>query len=215
VILANTPADDASALQSLDRGDAIVIPFPSPLPYAVAATTRTAANRAKGRPAQQPTGILLADFELITAHLELASEEIAFAERMAIAEAVNLMLPLRAAAPDRLTSSAEQGVLGVTLAVHPRVRTLLLQHPLLHISSANRAHEPVATTAPAADAAFDRALLVLDGDSQRTVDVDQGSSVIVEVRSHREVRILRNGVQMRRSHQDADAYGQYLERTYR
>jgi tRNA A37 threonylcarbamoyladenosine synthetase subunit TsaC/SUA5/YrdC len=215
VILANTPADDASALQGLDRGDAIVIPFPSPLPYAVAATTRAAVNLAKGRPAQQSTGILLADFELITAHLELASQEIAFAVRMATAEAVNVMLPLRGAAPAWLTSCAEQGVLGVTLAVHPRVRTLMLQHSLLHISSANRAREPVATTAPAADAAFGRALLVLDGDSQRTADSDQGSSAIVEVRSHREVRVLRPGVQMRRSHLNADAYGQHLERTYR
>jgi tRNA A37 threonylcarbamoyladenosine synthetase subunit TsaC/SUA5/YrdC len=56
--------------RALDAGMPIVVPLPTPLPYVVAGSDAEAVNAAKGRPAAQPAGIAVADFTLVTPHIE-------------------------------------------------------------------------------------------------------------------------------------------------
>ncbi|XXY49990.1 hypothetical protein WME91_02425 [Sorangium sp. So ce269] len=60
---------------ALERGDAVVLPTPSPLAYVVAAKTASAVNRAKGRPRDQPVALWEPRFEHVAPHLALDEVE--------------------------------------------------------------------------------------------------------------------------------------------
>jgi hypothetical protein len=65
----------AEIAAALRHGQAVLIPFPSPLPYVVAAADASAVNQAKKRPRNQPCGILTTA-ETIAPQLDLDPEMI-------------------------------------------------------------------------------------------------------------------------------------------
>jgi tRNA A37 threonylcarbamoyladenosine synthetase subunit TsaC/SUA5/YrdC len=193
------PLDDhgiASVAAALRDDEAVVIPFPSPLPYAVAATDPATVNEAKGRPADQPCGLLVGAAEEIAPHLDLDPETLALALSISRVEQANLFVPIRPGAPRWLSAGAVDGLAGITLAWPARTRPLADEFGHLFVSSANLTSRPVAVTAGQADAAFGEKL-VLDGEPFRDPGVAQGSATIIEVRRHGRLRVVRDGINNR------------------
>lgn len=180
--------------RALDARIPVVVPLPTPLPYVVAGSDAAAVNVAKGRPAEQPTGVVVADFSLVTPHVELDEDTLAFARWLSAHELLNLMLPAREGGPAWMRPSTSKGMLGVMLGWLDRIRPLLDERGHLYVSSANRTGGEVAVTAAAANTAFGDELLVIDGDAARDQSVVSGSATIVRVGPHRQADVLRSGV---------------------
>src|SRR5262245_56017249 len=88
------------AAQELTAGRAVILPCSSPLPYAVAGTSAPTVNTAKGRPADQPVGMAIADATKLTRHIALDPDSWHFAEWASRARHVNILVPMTDAAPD-------------------------------------------------------------------------------------------------------------------
>lgn len=182
--------------RALDAGAAVVLPMPTPLPYVVAGADPAAVNRAKGRPASQPTGLGVLDFALVEPWLALDPPSVALARRLTDDLLLNLFVPVSGQAPDWLRPASASGLVGVTTACADRARPLLKSHGgHLVLSSANRTGADVAVSAAQADAQFDGRLLVLDGDDERDPSVPCGSAAIVVVRHGGQLQLARGGVQ--------------------
>jgi hypothetical protein len=66
-------ADDEGLRQvgrALDAGIPTVVPLPTPLPYVVAGSDAAAVNLAKGRPAGQAIGVVVADLAIVTPYVD-------------------------------------------------------------------------------------------------------------------------------------------------
>lgn len=187
--------DPDEIVRALDAGLAVVLPFPTPLPYVVAGTTPAAVNRAKGRPADQPTGLGVADFALVAPHLALDAATAGLAGRLTDELLLNLFLPVVDGAPAWLRPAAATGLVGVTTACLDATRPILERYGHLVLSSGNRTGGRVAVTAAEADAEFGGELTVLDGDAARDPSVPCGSAAIVVVRPGGVLELARDGVQ--------------------
>ncbi len=93
------PAGLAAATSAVRDGDPVVIPFPTPLPYVVAGATAAVVNGAKGRPADQPCGVLLPVMGGIAEFLDLDDGALRLATWIAEVERANLLLPVLPNAP--------------------------------------------------------------------------------------------------------------------
>ena len=178
------------AADALADGRPVVMPLPSPLPYVVSGTDPAIVNLAKGRPADQPAGIVIADFATVTPFLDVAPADIV--EWLTVTQGLNVFAPLAADAPTWLIG--HRGKVGLMGAWLPPLRDILDTAGHLYVSSGNRTGSDPAVTAPRADAAFSE-LLVVDGDAHRDENVLHGSSSIIEVSRTGELRLARSGVQ--------------------
>lgn len=178
----------------LDSGAPVIMPLPSPLPYVVAGTDAASVNAAKGRPAEQTTGMAVADIALVEPYVELDAHSWAFARWLATDRMVNLLLPIRACSPAWAKPSTSQGWLGLTAACLEEMRVLLDQRGLLYVSSANRTGDRVAVTAPTANAAFAGRLLVIDGDPFRDPAASSGSATMLRIERRGRLSLVRHGV---------------------
>ncbi|MDT7711398.1 MAG: L-threonylcarbamoyladenylate synthase, partial [Pseudonocardiales bacterium] len=106
--------------RALDASIPIVVPLPTPLPYVIAGSDAAVVNVAKGRPAEQATGVAVADFTMVTPYVELDEDTLAFARWLSAHELLNLMLPVGKGGPAWMW------------------RPLLDERGHLYISSANR-----------------------------------------------------------------------------
>jgi tRNA A37 threonylcarbamoyladenosine synthetase subunit TsaC/SUA5/YrdC len=190
---------DTEGLRRADRaltaGRPVILPLPTPLPYVVAGEDAGAVNLAKGRPAEQPAGMALADFALAAPHVALDAGTLELARRLTAEQGLNLLLPVRDDPPAWMRPSISHGHVGVTLVWLDRLRPLLRDRGHLYLSSGNRTGGEVAVTAAAADAAFAGALLVVDGDAYRDPAVASGSATMVRVGPGGNVDVVRRGVQ--------------------
>lgn len=196
----------ATAAAALRDGDAVVVPFPSPLPYVVAATEKPTVNRAKRRPADQPCGILVSTANDVAPHLDLDPATVELCMSIAQIEQANLFVPVLPDAPRWLRAGAFQGLVGITLAWLRQMRPLANEFGHLFVSSANITSGPVGSSAPEADTVFDGRLLVLNGDPFRDALAPHGSATIIEVRRHGLLRVVRDGINNRCHGTDHDAY---------
>ncbi|HET6547653.1 MAG TPA: Sua5/YciO/YrdC/YwlC family protein [Solirubrobacter sp.] len=187
----------AKVASALHDGDAVVIPFPSPLPYVVAATEAAAVNQAKGRPGDQPCGMLLGAAGDLAPHLDLDPATVELSIWIAQDEQANLLVPLLPGAPRWLSRGSADGLVGITLAWLAQTRPLADEFGHLFVSSANQTAGPVAVTAGEADDSFHGERLVLDGDPFRDASTPQGSATIIEVRRAGVLRVVRDGVNNR------------------
>lgn len=181
------------ALDTLRSGDAVVVPFPTPLPYGVAATTPEAVNRAKRRPEGQPTGIAVADFAAVVPHLDLDDAAARLAGWLCTDQHINIFVSPARGAPGWLVQDGT-GVVGLMGSWLPELRGVLDPLGHLYVSSANVSKEEVATTAAAADRAFGGHLLVADGDARRDAGVPHGSATIIRVSATGDLSVVRRGV---------------------
>jgi L-threonylcarbamoyladenylate synthase len=152
--------------RALDASIPIVVPLPTPLPYVVAGSDAAAVNVAKGRPAEQATGVAVSDFTLVTPYVELDEGTLAFARWLSAHELLNLMLPVGEGGPAWMRPSTWKGWLGVMLGWLGQIRPLLDERGHLYVSSANRTGGEVAVTAATANTAFGDEFLVIDGDER-------------------------------------------------
>ena len=196
--------DPAEAAMALEAGRAVVLPTPTPLPYVVAASTPAVVNEAKGRPAGQPTGLVVSGFDVVAPFLALDDAAAALARRATDEFLLNLFVPVTDGAPGWLRPAEASGLVGVTTAYLPFVRPLLGPHGVLPVSSGNRSGGAVAVTAAQADAEFGGQLTVLDGDHARDPTVPCGSAAIVVVHPGGRLELARGGVQTDGS--DPEAY---------
>jgi tRNA A37 threonylcarbamoyladenosine synthetase subunit TsaC/SUA5/YrdC len=183
------------AERALHAGEPVVLPMPTPLPYVVAGEDAGAVNVAKGRPAEQPAGMALADLALAAPHVALDAPALDLARRLTAERGLNVLLPVRDDPPAWMRPSISRGWLGLTLAWLGRLRPLLDERGPLYLSSGNRTGGEVAVTAKAADAAFAGELLVVDGDAYRDPAVASGSATMVRVGPGGQVDVVRPGVQ--------------------
>ncbi|TDD70349.1 hypothetical protein E1293_34865 [Actinomadura darangshiensis] len=200
------------ATQELTAGRVVVIPFPSPLPYVIAGTTAPGVNTAKGRPAEQPTGMAIADPAGIRQYITLDPESLQFAEWASRVRKINLLVPVTDDVPDWLKPAVVDGRAGITLAWLPELRPLLDSFGHLYLSSANRTKNDVATTAHAAGTEFPDHL-VLDGDRLRDPTMKSGSAAMILFDKDLATRIHRGGIHLD-GHPDPDAYLTDLKRAW-
>jgi tRNA A37 threonylcarbamoyladenosine synthetase subunit TsaC/SUA5/YrdC len=193
VVDTDSPGLD-TARHALAAGTPVVLPFPTPLPYVVTGTDAAAVNLAKGRPADQPAGVAVADFTAVTPYVALDPDTLDFARWLSADELLNLLLPVGDSGPDWLAPATSKGWLALMLGWLAPLRPLLDEHGHLYVSSANRTGGSVAVTAADADAAFGGRLLVVDGDPHRDPTVPSGSAAIVRVGPNRQVEVARSGV---------------------
>ncbi|WP_212913874.1 Sua5/YciO/YrdC/YwlC family protein [Streptomyces sp. TS71-3] len=183
-------------LMALHAGDAVAVPLPSPLPYAVVAADVGAVNRAKGRPADQPLGLVTRGMEDIAPHLAMGPEHIATVVRLCTEERLNVFAPLVDDAPawlaqNRAHTDGNVGLMGSWL---PELRDVLLETGRLYVSSANPTGKPTAVTASETDGVFGGRLLVVDGDHLRDPARKHGSATIVRVSGDGDLTLVRHGV---------------------
>ncbi|MDR0346345.1 MAG: hypothetical protein LBI49_25145 [Nocardiopsaceae bacterium] len=199
----------------LDAGVPVVMPLPSPLPYGLAGTNAANVNAAKGRPAGQTTGMLVADIALVVPYAELGAHSWAFVRWLATEQMMNLLLPIREGSPAWAKPSTSQGWLGVTAACLAEMRVLLDQRGLLYVSSANRTGGQVAVTAPTANAAFADQLLVIDGDPFRDPAAFSGSATMLRVERRGGLSLVRHGIHDAGFAGGTDQFLQHLTRLWR
>lgn len=181
--------------RSLDDGAAVVLPMPMPLPYAVVGKETAAVNRAKGRPADQPCGVAVADFDSVTPFLRLDQELLAFARWLMADQLINLLLPLAADPPGWTEPSTSAGRFAIMLGWLPALRPLLEDRDHLYVSSANLTGGSVAVTAASAEQSLGADHLVLDGDQLRQPRGESGSAAILSIEPDGAVQLVRSGVQ--------------------
>jgi L-threonylcarbamoyladenylate synthase len=198
----------------LDAARAVILPLPTPLPYIVASLDAATVNAAKRRPSGQPVGLTVADFSLMTPHVDLDADTLTLARWLTADQMLNLLLPVGAGRPAWMRPSTSKGWIGVTLACSSQTRDLLNQRGHLYVSSANRTGCPAALTAPAADAAFGGQLLVINGDPARDPSTASGSATIVRVGPRRHLEVVRPGIQDATFTGDSSRFVQHLIRRW-
>ena len=198
----------------LDAARAVILPLPTPLPYIVASLDAAAVNAAKRRPSGQPVGLTVADFSLMTRHVDLDADTLTLARWLTADQMLNLLLPVRAGGSDWMRPSTSKGWIGVTLACLNQTRALLNQRGHLYVSSANRTGCPAAGTARAADAAFGGQLLVINGDPARDPSTASGSATIVRVGPRRHLEVVRHGIHDAAFAGDTNRFVQHLIRRW-
>jgi tRNA A37 threonylcarbamoyladenosine synthetase subunit TsaC/SUA5/YrdC len=212
-ILSINPQGLAEIAAALRHGEAVLIPFPSPLPYVLAATDASAVNQATGRPRNQPCGIL-STAENVAPALDLDPEAIELGIWIAQVEQANLLVPLVPEAPQWLNSSAVNGFVGITLAWLAETRPLAEHFGHLFVSSGNLTTGPVGVTAPEVDSIFNGQSLVLDGDPYRNAIRPHASATIIEIRKPGVLRVARDGINNRSVAADNSTYLQVLSNRF-
>ncbi|MFE6836710.1 Sua5/YciO/YrdC/YwlC family protein [Streptomyces sp. NPDC057705] len=161
-----TPATLAQARHALRQGSAVVLPNPAPLTHVVAATTATAVNRAKHRPADQPVALWAHHhdtLDTLTGLWDLAPQHRAMALRLLAEEHLTVLLPVRAHAtlPSWLGPAVKDGWMLLFGARWQPLHPLLDDHPVLYVSSANLTGCPPAADTGEALAMFPPSVSVL------------------------------------------------------
>ena len=165
------PIEDRSvdqAIAALRSGSPIVIPAPSPLAYAITGTDAGAVNTAKGRPANQPAGISVADIDVVAPYLDVADGVLPMARWLGESELVSLLVPVQPGGPGWLSPAVSGGMLFFTCTPWlPGIGKIVAEFGHLYMSSANITGSRSATTTAEAALAFGDKLVVLDGDPLR------------------------------------------------
>jgi L-threonylcarbamoyladenylate synthase len=204
------------AIAALRSGSPIVFPAPSPLPYAIAGMEAAAVNTAKGRPADQPAGLSVADLDVVAPYLDVADGVLAMARWLCESELVSLLVPVRPGGPGWLSPATAEGMLGFTSAPWlPDIAKIITEFGHLYVSSANRAGGRPATTAAEAGQAFGDRLVVLDGDPLRDRSGPHGSTTIVRVSRDGDLAVARPGINDQVFGQGLKDYAAYLAARWR
>jgi tRNA A37 threonylcarbamoyladenosine synthetase subunit TsaC/SUA5/YrdC len=184
----------SSVSAALEAGEAVLLPFPAPLPYAVAARSARTVNELKGRSSLQPVGVALADLSLVSDFVGLDEETFDFARWVSADQLCNVMLPVAGDTPLWVRGATSRGMLAVTLAWLPQLRGLLSDGGHLFVSSANRTGGRVATNAADADRSFGGSAVAVDGDAWRDQGLRAGSATILRLGPGLKVEVVREGI---------------------
>ncbi|XXT24114.1 hypothetical protein WME94_21475 [Sorangium sp. So ce429] len=188
---------------ALERGDAVVLPTPSPLAYVVAAKTASAVNRAKGRPRDQPVALWEPRFERVAPHLALDEAERRRLGWLLGVERVTALVPLASlasptsddGAPGWLAPAARYGMALLFGVAWEPIAWLLERHAPLLVSSANCPGGLPALDLRQALAGFGPEVWVLDGDALRDRARPHASTTTLRYVPGRGWEIHRRGIQ--------------------
>ncbi|GEL24065.1 hypothetical protein PSU4_30190 [Pseudonocardia sulfidoxydans NBRC 16205] len=192
------PGLDA-ACRALARGQAVVVPNPSPMTYGLVATDPAAVNAAKGRPVEQPVAVSLhdhAEWHRVTPGLDLPRELLprilALLDRR-----LSLLVPVRedASLPEWVRSGVHDGHLAMFNGRWGPSAPLWDRFPRLHGSSANRSGQPPAACAADAARMLGTDVPVIDGDALRDPRRVPRASSMVRVTRDGKMRLHRPGAQ--------------------
>ncbi|KYF73097.1 hypothetical protein BE15_18140 [Sorangium cellulosum] len=182
--------------EALDRGEAVVLPMPSPLAYVVAAKTAAAVNRAKGQPDGQLVAAWEPRFDRIAPHLALDEAERRRLGWLLSVERVTALVPQDrdAGAPGWLAPATQYGMTLLFGVTWDPIAWLLERHAPLFVSSANRPGVPSATDLRQVLAGFGPEVWVLDGDSLRERARPHASTTTLRFVPGRGWEIHRHGI---------------------
>jgi tRNA A37 threonylcarbamoyladenosine synthetase subunit TsaC/SUA5/YrdC len=204
------PIEDRSvdhAIAALQSGSPIVIPAPSPLPYAITGTDAAVVNTAKGRPANQPGGIGVADIDVVAPYLDVADGVLPMARWLCESELVSLLIPVRPGGPGWLSPAVSGGMLVFTSTPWlPGIAKIIAEFGHLYMSSANITGGRSATTTAEAALAFGDKLMVLDGDPLRDQSRPHGSTTMVRVSRDGDLTVIRPGINNQAFGEDLTGY---------
>ncbi|MFJ9061760.1 Sua5/YciO/YrdC/YwlC family protein [Streptomyces sp. NPDC102409] len=218
------PAGFTSVREALAAGEAVVLPNPAPLTHVVTATRPRAVNQAKGRDADQPVALWAHHsdtLDTLDRLWDLTPKDRLLA-RLLLGDAhLTVLLPLRpgAGGPAWLAPAQKDGWVLLFGARWQPLRSLLNEHPVLYVSSANRTgHQPAATTEEAL-AMFPTTVPVLqtpastDTTAAVTTTARQATTT-VRLRPDSRIELHRSGAQDQ-NYSGADAYLGHLRARYR
>ncbi|MDN5913988.1 MAG: Sua5/YciO/YrdC/YwlC family protein [Pseudonocardia sp.] len=207
------PGLDA-ACRALARGQAVIVPNPSPMTYGLVATSASAVNTVKGRPIDQAVAVSLHDqgeWRRVTPALDLPDELLPMIDAL-LRERLSLLVPVRGAA--RLPAWAQSAVQGGHVAMFSGwwapLAPLWNRFPRLYGSSANRTGQPPAASAADAASMLGADLPMIDGDALRDPRRVHAASTVVRVTPDGTLSPHRRGAQDAASGLDFDAYVQRL-----
>ncbi|WP_437311957.1 Sua5/YciO/YrdC/YwlC family protein [Sorangium sp. So ce388] len=182
---------------ALERGEAVVLPAPSPLAYVVAAKTARAVNHAKGRPDNHPVAAWEPRFERLAPHLALDEVERRRLGWLLGIERVTALVPQArdAATPSWLAPAARYGMALLFGVTWEPIAWLLERHAPLFVSSANGAGAVPAIDLRQALAGFGPEVWVLDGDALRDRARPHASTTTLRFVPGRGWEIHRRGIQ--------------------
>lgn len=183
------PARIQEVVDALNRGLIVAIPTDTVYGLAARANDQEAVRglgELKGRDAKQPVAILFDDVRDIDPYIRPTN---AFVRLSAFWPGpLTLIVPVRHQAARRFLAT-EEGTVGVRQPDDDLAREVVRRAGgVLAVTSANFTGEPPATTAQEVEAAFGRALLILDGGPRGS----QPASTVVDVTDD-EPRVLREG----------------------
>ena len=214
----NVPRSIASnqdqAIDHLERGLAIAVPGPAPFPYVLAAFSAATVNEAKGRPADQPAVLILADLDMVSSFLSLDVETLSYARWLTSNQRIHLFLPVTGEVPGWASGALSKGMLGVSMAWHPELRFLLNRRGYLFATSANMTGDTPVGSATEIDAIFQSRMLVVETDARR----DQPravSGMIVKVNNGLVTELVRPGFQNEEAGISAEDYTAQLPSLWR
>jgi len=193
-VVATDTAGFAAAESCLSRGEPIIIPTPSPLAYVFFGDVPGAINEAKGRPADQPTGITPASLEVIRPYLAVDDDLAEMIGWLIFSDYVSVLAPAVQAVPAWLAPGVVNGAAAIAGAWLSELSPLLRNRAHAYSSSANLTGTQSATTAREADEAFGGRLTVINGDPYRRPGIDHGSSTMVSVAADGTLTLRRHGI---------------------
>jgi L-threonylcarbamoyladenylate synthase len=213
------PIDDRSvglAIEALRSGSPVVIPAPSPLPYAITGTQAAAVNAAKNRPTHQLAGVSVAGIDVIGPYLDLDESLLPLARWLGESELVSLLVPVRPGGPDWLSPAISGGMVLFTCTPWlPGIAAIITTFGHLYLSSANITGDRSATTAAEAGRAFGSRLIVLDGDEYRDRSRPHGSTTMVRLGHAGELSVARTGINNAAFGTDLTGYADDLSARWR
>ncbi len=193
------------AIDHLERGLAIAVPGPAPFPYVVVAFSAATVNEAKGRPADQPAVLILADLDMVSPFLSLDEETLSYARWLTSSKWIHLLLPVTEDAPQWARGALSKGRLGVSMAWHPELRGLLNRRGYLFATSANMTGNAPVGSAAEVDALFQSRMLVVDTEARRD-ETKAISGMIAKVDKGLVTELVRPGFQNEEAGLDAQDY---------
>ncbi|MFE0649394.1 Sua5/YciO/YrdC/YwlC family protein [Streptomyces sp. NPDC059534] len=218
-----TPATLAQARHALSHGTAVVLPNPAPLTHIVTATTATAVNQAKHRPADQPVALWAHHhdtLDTLTDLWDLAPRHRTTALHLLAEEHLTVLLPVRVPGtlPSWLAPAVKDGWMLLFGARWQPLHPLLDDHPVLYVSSANRTGRPPVADTGEALAMFPPTVPVLhltDAEPPRphTGTQVRRATTTVRVTSDGQLHLHRHGAQDH-AHGQADDYLRHLNTCY-
>ncbi|MFE7546411.1 Sua5/YciO/YrdC/YwlC family protein [Streptomyces gardneri] len=214
-----TSATLPQARHALRQGIAVVLPNPAPLTHVVAATTATAVNQAKHRPADQPVALWAHHHDTLdnlTDLWDLSPHHRATTRRLLAEDHLTVLLPVpaRAALPPWLEPAVKDGWMLLFGARWQPLHPLLDDHPVLYVSSANLTGRPPAADTGEALAMFPPAVPVLhlsdpERPRMRSGSQERQATTTVRVMPDGQLHLHRHGAQDR-AHGRSDDYLRHL-----
>jgi tRNA A37 threonylcarbamoyladenosine synthetase subunit TsaC/SUA5/YrdC len=172
-------------------------------------------NTAKGRPANQPAGISVADIDVVAPYLHVADGVLPMARWLGESELVSLLVPVRPGTPGWLAPAISDGMLFFTSTPWlDKAAAIIATFGHLYMSSANMTGGQSATTAAAAGQAFGDKLIVLDGDAWRDQTRPHGSTTMVRLGRNGDLAVARPGINSAAFGADLDAYASDLSQRW-